>query len=487
MSANFLASSVVLRALQYAQMFILVALLLPSGSVEATPLHLMATLSFIVTALASLFQTKPSPAMPVIYIAFIVLVVLLGWIMLQASDLLPWLAHPVWGDVNRLIGPTPASISVAPADTMQGIVAVALPFSIFIGSAMLFSTDNDAYRLIRFISISGGLLALFALIEFLAFPDMLMFSQKMFYKGALTAPFVNRNSAATYYGMMMIASFALCFSHVQNAGLTSLWRRILGNRSSTRTNDLMMGLIYVVCGVLAMLALIMTKSRAGTAASFIGLIVIGIVLAYYGGNRATSTRGFSRTVTPTWVKLLRAGLAMTVLVVGGLLLSGQALFRAEAQGAEDWRFCIMPGLLRLTSDNWATGTGMGTFKLVFPAYRDAACGFGGIWERAHNFYLDGWIALGALFGVAAVFVILALFTIFIRGLRARKQYRWIPAMGVAIVLIQMLHNIVDFSIQIPAVAAIFAALLGAAVSVSRVGGAPQRRKRTSGSAQNAPA
>ena len=55
---------------------------------------------------------------------------------------------------------------------------------------------------------------------------------------------------------------------------------------------------------------------------------------------------------------------------------------------------------------------------------------------------------------------------FIRGIRIRHKFRFIPVMGLAVLILASLHSIVDFSLQIPGVGVYFAAIMAAATTVS---------------------
>jgi O-antigen ligase len=117
-------------------------------------------------------------------------------------------------------------------------------------------------------------------------------------------------------------------------------------------------------------------------------------------------------------------------------------------------------------DNPWFGTGFGTFEQVFPVYRDPECGLSGLWDRAHNVFLEGSLGLGLPFAVVVLFGLVYLLSIFLIGYRTRQRFQIVPVAGMGILLLVVLHSMVDFSIQIPGVAAYVAAALGAAVSIS---------------------
>lgn len=457
------------RLLRFAFLLVFPCLLLPFGSVEPGPLHFLSMVSFMICAFSVLLAAPSRGNRFAFGLASALAFSLSAWIAFQASNYAPaTLVNSIWPTTAAHYGASFQAISVAPADTLQGLVAVLLPFSVFMSGICLFRDDQQALQLLRFLALTGGVIAAFGLIQFLFFPDSLMLEKKRLYLDSLTAVFVNRNTAATYLGMITLLASALAFSHVQEAGLSSLWNRLIGARSATRSKDALWTGLYLVCALLAFSALLLTRSRAGLAATMLSTLFLVFMLSLLGGQRSQNrgASSFSSSKTGFGLRLARALLAVLALTGLGLLFAGRALLRAEVQGAEDGRFCIMPGLLRLASDNWLTGAGLGTFRMVFPAYKDPACGLFGTWERAHNFYLDGLIAIGVPFVASTLVVIGGLGWIFTRGIRTRRKLRWAPVLGLAVLLLQILHNIVDFSIQIPAVAAVFAGVIAACVTLS---------------------
>jgi O-antigen ligase len=479
------------RLLRWLFVFMLLFILIPTGSVGYLPLHLTATIFFFIAAVTVLVLPAPRPARIACLLALTIAALLAVWMIVQAMNLQdnPF-ANPIWSDAERVFGAERKSISVAPGDTLQGLIAVLLPFAIFVTSIFLFQGDRHCLQLVQAIIIPGMVLALIGLVQFQFFPDMLLFQRKYFYLKSLTVVFVNSNSAATYLAMLLVFSAGLAFHHIQNAGFRQLLRFLIGAPNATKPADARAGLLYAFGAGIVFVALMLTKSRAGVASGVLGVIIMSVILAYFGSQHTAKrvVGSFARKRTPTTTKVLRAALVVVAILVIGAAFSGQVIMRAQVQGSNDVRFCFMPGILQMVRDNWLTGTGFGSFAYVFPAYRDPSCGLEGVLTRAHDFYLEGWITLGLPFVILCSAVILGLFYYFIKGVRERRQYRWIPAAGLGVLVIQILHNSIDFSIQIPAVAAVFAALMGAGVVASsgrpaRSSGAPAITARQTPSAE----
>ena len=110
------------------------------------------------------------------------------------------------------------------------------------------------------------------------------------------------------------------------------------------------------------------------------------------------------------------------------------------------------------------GFGYGTFADSFRMYRsDSITGY---LDRAHNTYLEnifelGWPAALVLFaslGLAAL--------VCVRGVRRRGKDWMYPALGLAVTALSGIHAYFDFSLQMPAVALTYAAIMGVACAQS---------------------
>ncbi|MBC7338080.1 MAG: 1,4-beta-xylanase, partial [Clostridia bacterium] len=160
------------------------------------------------------------------------------------------------------------------------------------------------------------------------------------------------------------------------------------------------------------------------------------------------------------------------LVAIGLTFAGQTMLRTELSGLDDDRFCTATAIVDALSDYPVAGMGFGTFEAGFPAYRRAECSIRGVWDRAHNFYLEGQLGLGMIFPIGLILAVGVLFKSFVTGLRERRKARIYPAMGIAILILALLHSAFDFSLQLPGLSIFLAAVLAPLVSISL--GRPRR-------------
>ena len=89
------------------------------------------------------------------------------------------------------------------------------------------------------------------------------------------------------------------------------------------------------------------------------------------------------------------------------------------------------------------------------------------YEHAHNTYLEVFQGLGLLFGSMLLASIVLLALRCGMGAMTRKENRTIPCVAAGVAILVGVHSLVDFSLQIQAVAVTFMALLGAGVAQSK--------------------
>jgi hypothetical protein len=452
-----------LRWMLYLALFFI---LLPSGSVNFVQLHHIAIVIYGLAAASAIF----APVSPVVKVplwtALAVATLLIAWTAVQtmALDGMSFV-NPLWGEVQKIYGQSHGYISVAPGDSRTALIAALVPFAAFVAALLLCSSDYAAFNLIRAIAATGIAITIFGLLQFYLTPNLLMFDEKKFYLRDLTTVFVNRNTAANYLGMILILTIGLAYHYVQAAGFRSFMAWLLKAPNRTRAKDAFFAIALLIAAGFEFAALILTQSRGGAASTFISILLFVPILALSDGASGRPQAGQHVSAKrSSRLPYLLAAVGGVLLVA--LLFTGILMFRAVVLGGDDLRFCFFPSLLAMAEHFWPLGSGLGTFADVYPAFRNPACGMDGVLLLAHNFYLEGIITVGLPFVCMLLAVTGTLLVILVRGIRMRRRLRWIPASGVAVLLLQIAHNLVDFSIQNPGIGAVFAAFMGAVVTVS---------------------
>ncbi len=347
----------------------------------------------------------------------------------------------------------PGSISINRDLTILALLRFSTCGLVFWLALQLCRSGARARRLLAAVAIIGALYAIYGIVAFFNFPDTLLWFKKIAYQDSVTSSFVNRNSYATYAGMGFVCALGLamsCYLGQIEAPPTSLGRRL----ATVVAVTVGPGGAWITCAAIIGIALILTGSRGGVSASLAGVLALALLSAVRGRRNAVGA-GFG--------------------LLGALLVVGMALFnygdfladRFTAIGfASDDRLAVYSLAWRSIADAPLFGFGDGTFQEVFPIYRDGSISPFGVWDKAHNSYLELLQGLGV---PVAVLLILAAALLAGRCAHAalmRRNGATAPLVGAAATVIVAMHAFVDFSLQIQAVALTFAALLGAGVAQS---------------------
>jgi O-antigen ligase len=439
----------------FAASFIIV--LLTDGGVYPGSLSIAVVLMASSLAIAAATVRLQAAALPVFAGALGLWLVITAWTVVQ---ILPFpqglFANNAWTYLAAQGIESPESISVTPGDSLYALLPISLAFMTFLAALLLFRSDRQAETALKVVAIGGTALALFAIIQFKIFPDTLMFSAKLDYLTSLTAPFVNRNTAATFYGLVLIALVVCLTLEISRTHAP----RPRGNQPFDPR------WIFGAMTIVVVLALALTTSRGGIGAAVIavgGLSAIPLLWL----QKNTGARPVMRRVDTRRKPRILVALGAIGFVLAAVLLFGRTLLRANIVGGDDGRFCVYPGVVNAIEDNWTVGVGPGAFQHVFPAYLDPQCGMTSVWIRAHNGYLDMALAYGVPFTVAVLALALGIvLNAFGTGLKFRKSRKPVSWGGFALLILVLIHSSVDFSMQIPGFAMSFMFLLAIMMTVS---------------------
>jgi O-antigen ligase len=378
-----------------------------------------------------------------------------GWILLQTSPWVPksW-QNPIWQVYADTIGhAVPGTISIEPATTIATLLWMLPPVASFWLALQLCRDPDRARLIVGALATIGGLYAAYGIIAFFAFPHTILWFEKLYYVDSVTATFVNRNSYATYAGIGLICALAMTISH---------YARGLGNhmKSPVRSAAAFIaitagtgGAWLALCFIVAM-ALILTGSRGGISASSVGAGIVLLIFILRGRIRPAMSFMI--------VSLSVLVIGLTFFAFGDFLAARLSTLAFDVDG----RLAVYRLTLMSIFDAPLLGFGFGTFKYVFPMYRDNSLSAQGVWDLAHNTYLELFQGLGipmALLYCAAIAVLV------VKCLRAaieRQSSSTVPIAASAASAILLLHACVDFSAQMQAIALTWAALLGAGVAQS---------------------
>jgi O-antigen ligase len=106
------------------------------------------------------------------------------------------------------------------------------------------------------------------------------------------------------------------------------------------------------------------------------------------------------------------------------------------------------------------GWGMNSFRSLYSVFQTTA--LSSPFDKAHTTYLELAFDLGVPVATALVLAVVWIAVRCLSGLSERRQERELTGLGVGASVTVGIHALFDFSLQIPGVTIVFAALLGAA-------------------------
>lgn len=436
----------------YALIALVVVSPLPLGSVYPLSWWLLSGLTGILLLAYGAMQLRPDAALVArlgpTWPWILPFGAAIAWIALQASPFTPeaW-HHPLWQAAkSALDSDVSGAISIDPSETISAAIRLLSYAGVFWLAFHLCYPRERAETAFLALSFAAFAYAGYGLLEHFTGAQMVLWFPKKYYLNSLTSTFINRNNYATYAGLGLICTSGMLIKQLSSAAFNSATPR-----------DWFINLLKLLSGWRGVLwpgwiglitALLLTDSRAGVLSSLAGLAALIAAVAA------------SRT--------LRRG---HVLAIGGAIIVGVAIFIGLSGGPVAERIARTefdneerPLVYEITRQQIAqqpwTGTGYGTFEEVFRLAQTEQVR--GHWDKAHNTYLENALELGIPGALALVLSVLALFVRCIIGVNRRRRDAVYPAIGIGATTLVACHAMVDFGLQIPAIAATYAFIMGIA-------------------------
>lgn len=393
--------------------------------------------------------------LPLLGVAIVVYLVF-AFVLHEQLSARPWIAspNPLWSEAAETIHTAIVpSVSIA---RNRPFTALGAPLANLLAVICSFSVCLDrgrAHQLLRAIAWSGIAYAIYGIAAYLLDPIHLLWREKIAYRDVLTSTFINRNTAAVYFGSCAILWLLFLSQnlrrHLEPGPIR--WARVPLRLLSHVPRSVVIPFAMLL---LCLTAMLMTNSRAGIVLSLIVLVFTAVGFFY---------RDLPR----------RSGLA-AALAIGGItallvlqFLGGSVSGRFDIQGLSgEGRFESYHSTLRMIADHPWFGTGLGTFVWSFPSYRNASFSMWGTWDRAHSTPLEVASDLGIPLAVLIALAWLFVLAVLIRGISRRRHDRIVPIGALAVTLLGLAHSFIDFSLQIPGYAIIVFEILGAGLAQS---------------------
>lgn len=361
------------------------------------------------------------------------------WVVVQTfPGVPPALSNPLWMEAGLALGLPEGQghISLDPGRSWTGLMLLLSYGAVFFLAAQL-SRDRSR-KAVVFLAIAGLIYALYGLVLWFLGSETILWMDKWAYGQELTSTFVNRNAYAAYAGIGLICCMALAVDAANGGG-----------RLRDRVERMLVKTIpWLLGGLVLGMALVLTQSRAGLLLTVLGLVVLGIGLR---------VAGVIRNRTALVSMLVLSILLLLILFLGGEGTLGRL---ADAGMTDETRLLLYRSTFAAFLDAPLIGQGLGSFPGIFPIYRDPGLTIPERFDHAHSLHLEMLMELGL---PATLLLYLSVLTILVRciiGIVRRRRHQIYPAIALAVTTLLLAHGIVDFSLQMPAVAVTYAFLLG---------------------------
>ncbi|GMQ81790.1 MAG: O-antigen ligase [Rhodothermia bacterium] len=385
---------------------------------------------------------------------------LLLWAVYPLLQLLPLpiaFVEIVGGEVHGLYGELPAKVlseyaylSLDRGATFSGFIWQSSLVALLV-SVLLLTTSRSRLRILMIVMLLvGSAEALYGLVLYLGGDELGLWAPGQAL-GTVSGTYVNQNHFAGLMEVTIPVGLGLLVgSRPENGGLSGA-RKVTQLLLTFLTGQ---GGLILFSVLIMFAALILTTSRGA-----IGALAVGMVFAI---SIAVWTKGVH-------ARELRLGVIAIALVLIAIFWMGAGQFSEKLQsgGLSSNRGDQRELTYRMVQDSPIVGTGVGTYRWIFPNYKDERFG-GYFYEHAHNDFLEVLAEQGFVgFSLLAAGIVLIFFRV-VRAFARRGDPLMRGALFATIAgcVSLLVHGLVDFNLQIPANAGFFVVLLGVGLVAS---------------------
>jgi len=397
----------------------------------------------------------------------------LAWMMMQAWTGVPeFLHHPLWREAAVTLGtPLEGAISLDPAASLSEATKFIAYGGVFWLALQFAGSDHRARVIFWAVLFAAFANAVYGLIMQFSGGDSILWFKRWSYQGSVIGTFVNRNHFGAFCGLGLLVGFGYLLEELRRVSAGQSLRTLAGLlrvSEALSARLILLGIVVLTLG----LSVILSGSRGALTATGIGLaaFLVGVSLS----NRISGAR------------VLRLGIALLAVAFVAVSINGTVtLERLSAAGANmHQRLTLYKSTLAAIADRPFLGTGGGTFESVFLTYRPE-----GMWsalrryDYAHNTYLEFGLEHGLVALAIMLFLTGWLLRRLIRGARTRRRNDIFPGVGIGATALVASHALIDFSLEIPAVAVTYLVIAAVAYTQSiphGERGARSRAEETSG-------
>ena len=357
-----------------------------------------------------------------------------GWLRLLSPE--TW---RVWAAASLVGGSFPRPLSLYPYITLNSLAfGAALLFYYGLARGCLRSRSSVEILVIGLLLL-GTLESLYALVLLATDQPYTLWWNKAVHQEVATGSFIDRNHLAGFLSLLICLGIGYLWALIQGHPETlqrkraDWFERLEGHLRSLGTR----GILVLSAVALMLTALLSTASRGGALSLLAGLLFMtGMIGVRFLKNRKAL--------------VLLLSLISTCGYVGTLALDRVlARFQTFSEGFEE-RLALARATWRMAADFPLTGSGLGTFEFVFPAYQDHLVDL--LVDYAHNDWVQllaetGWIGF-ILVGGGLAWLFVAGAT---RWFKGRDPFRLGVGLGaLGALLVIAVHELTEFNLHIPA-------------------------------------
>ncbi|MFZ4125922.1 MAG: O-antigen ligase family protein [Rickettsiales bacterium] len=381
----------------------------------------------------------------IVFFSAILAICVLQWIFPPTGE-----TAALWQELSAISGgDSNATFTLDKAAWLQSVGRTIFLLVIFVLALCIGSTEASARHFLETLLMSGAVCVTltFSMATSEGVPMTTFYSY--------SHGFVNPNNAATYMGVMLLIALAHVFRFIKIPP-KAFYKIFLEFIDTLSMPIILKGCFLLFALLLAMAGLFMTGSRGGIIVTFLSSALLCVTILFKMNLQSEIRKGI----------MITAGIVMALISFWIFLNFGQvALNKLTMQGADaNSRFDIYAATLPMIAHHPILGSGIGSFSGAFQAYRPHTISSDGIIDKAHNSYLE----FAAEMGVPALALLLVVIGIIAyalyRGIREHKEYYVLPTLGLSVLTLGALHSLVDFPLQIPAIAALFIAIVTVCLS-----------------------
>jgi len=339
------------------------------------------------------------------------------------------------------------TISLVPSKTWKSAFEL---LSYFLVGFLVFYSVKSRRWIDRFILVifwMGVFQSVYGMIMLFMKNPFILFTKKKYFLDSVTGTFINRNHFSAFMIMVISLSLGLLLSKVntmQSAGLS--WKEKIKRLNAGQKRSF----IGLSAGIAAMsAAVLLSKSRSG------GVLLIFVFLVF-SGLYYLSVRIFRNPSFRLFLHLFLLALICAVLYAG---INASINRFSMDKILDEGQRTVWKNTLHIMYDFPLSGTGLGTFSSIYPAYEDYWRP--GLYSHVNNDFLEflsetGFIGLSLLLGSIVLFLISAAL---IWRARQNPEIKALALGGMTGIFALLVHSLTDFSLHIPAVLVLFSVIL----------------------------